>query len=234
MESLLNFVRGPLLLFAFAVFFFGIARMLALTAVEFVRAYRKAGDQAIPFSQLFRRSLGWIFPVNALRGKRIPYTVASAIFHVGMVVVPIFLAGHIYLIKKGIGIEWLSLSPAVADLLALTTLGALILLALLRILDRASRTLSGFQDWFLLVLCFLPFLTGYWVAHPTANPFPFTLTYLIHLLSAEAILVLLPFTKLAHSAMFPFTQINWELGWHFVPESGEKVRIALGKEGEPV
>jgi hypothetical protein len=72
------------------------------------------------------------------------------------------------------------------------------------------------------------------VAHPATNPLPFPATSLVHLLSAELLLVLLPFTKLAHALLFPFTQVSWELGWHFVPGAGERVRAALGKEGEPV
>jgi hypothetical protein len=56
----------------------------------------------------------------------------------------------------------------------------------------------------------------------------------VHVLSAELLLILIPFTKLAHAALFPFTRASWEMGWHFVPGAGERVRIALGKEGEPV
>lgn len=234
MESVLTFARGPLLYFAFAVFFLGLLRQVGLTLAELVRAYGRAGDQVIPFGRLFRQSLGWIIPVNALRGTRIPYTVASVVFHVGMLLVSLFLAGHVQLIKKGIGVAWPTLHPAAADILTLSTLAALSALLLLRLADRAARFLSGFQDWFLLVLCIVPLLSGYYVAHPAGNPLPYTLTYLIHLLSAELLLTLIPFTKLAHVFLFPFTRVSWELGWHFVPGAGERVRIALGKEGEPV
>lgn len=234
MESALTFARGPLLYFAFAVFCLGLLRQVGLTLAELVRAYGRAGDQVIPFGRLFRQSLGWIIPVNALRGTRIPYTVASVVFHVGMVLVSLFLAGHVELIKKGIGVAWPTLHPAAADILTLSTLAALSALLLLRLADRAARFLSGFQDWFLLVLCIVPLLSGYFVAHPAGNPLPYTLTYLIHLLSAELLLTLIPFTKLAHVFLFPFTRVSWELGWHFVPGAGERVRTALGKEGEPV
>ncbi len=234
MESVLTFARGPLLYFAFAVFFLGLLRQVGLTLAELVRAYGRAGDQVIPFRRLFRQSLGWVIPVNALRGTRIPYTIASVVFHVGVLLVSLFLNGHVHLIKKGTGIAWPTLPPAAADVLTLTTLAALFGLLLLRLADRAARFLSGFQDWFLLVLCIVPVLSGYYVAHPSGNPLPHTVTYLIHLLSAELLLILVPFTKLAHVFLFPFTRVSWELGWHFVPGAGERVRIALGKEGEPL
>jgi hypothetical protein len=53
-------------------------------------------------------------------------------------------------------------------------------------------------------------------------------------LSAELILLLIPFSKLCHALLFSSTRIVWELGWHFVPGGGEKVRTALGRGGEPV
>ncbi len=234
MESMLQIARGPLLVFAFCVFFLGLLRQVTLSVIEMIVSYRRAGDHAIPFSVLLRRSVGWIVPVRALRGTRIPYTLGSLFFHIGMLVTPLFLAGHVKLIRRGIGLSWPTLSPGIADLLTLTTLAALLFLFVFRIASTASRFLTGFQDWFLLVLCIEPFATGFLVAHPASNPFPYTLTYLAHLLGAELLLLLVPFTKLAHMVLFPFTQISWELGWHFVPGSGERVRTALGKEGEPV
>ena len=234
MESVLAFARGPLLVFAFALFFFGLLRQLGLTGAELVRAYCLAGDRAVPVGQLVRNSLEWIIPVRALQGSRIPYTAASMLFHVGALLVPIFLSGHVQLIQKGLGLRWPAMPAGLADTLTLVTLAALTVLFLLRLADRSARTLSRFQDWLLLVLCGLPFLSGYLVAHPSANPLPFSLTYLIHLLSAELLLILIPFSKLAHITLFPLTRLSWELGWHFVPGAGERVRTALGKEGEPV
>lgn len=234
MESALNLARGPLLVLAFAVLAVGMARQLCLTAIELARAYRKAGDQTLPLRFIFRRSLGWIVPVNALRGSRALYTATSVVFHAGMLLVPLFLSGHVELVRRAWGFAWPALPPGVADLLTVATVAALFLLVLLRLADRASRFLSGFQDWFLLALCLAAFVSGYYVAHPAGNPLPFTLTYLIHLLSAELLLALMPFTKLVHVALFPLTRASWELGWHFVPGAGERVRVALGKGGEPV
>lgn len=234
MESALNLARGPLLVLAFVVFAVGMIRQVALTAVELARAYRKAGDQAVPLRFIFRRSLGWIVPVNALRGSRALYTATSAVFHAGMLLVPLFLSGHVELVRRAWGLAWPALWPGAADLLTVATVAALLLLILLRLADRASRFLSGFQDWLLLALCLAAFVSGYYVAHPAGNPLPFTLTYLIHLLSAELVLALMPFTKLVHAALFPLTRASWELGWHFVPGAGERVRVALGKGGEPV
>ncbi len=234
MNTWLAWARGPFLYLAFGVLAVGALRQWALAVGELVRAYRMAGDQRVPWRWMFRKSLGWIVPVNALRGTRIPFTVASAVFHAGMLLVPVFLAGHVALIERGTGIAWPTLPAVAADALTLAALAGLGVLLLYRLAERAARFLSGPQDYFLLGLCIVAFLSGYFVAHPQANPLPFTVTYLGHLLSAELILVLIPFSKLAHSLLFASTRIVWELGWHFVPGGGDKVRAALGKAGEPV
>jgi nitrate reductase gamma subunit len=234
MTTWLELARGPFLYLAFSVLAVGAVRQWALAIGELARAYGMAGDQKVPWRWMFRKSLGWIVPVNALRGTRIPFTVASAVFHVGMLAVPLFLAGHVALIEKGIGIGWPTLPPAAADALTVAALAALAVLLLYRLVDRAARFLSGPQDYLLLALCATALLTGYLAAHPERSPLPFAVTYLGHLLSAELILVLIPFSKLTHALLFASTRIVWELGWHFVPGSGEKVRAALGKAGEPV
>jgi hypothetical protein len=58
--------------------------------------------------------------------------------------------------------------------------------------------------------------------------------YLTHLLCGELLLILIPFTKMVHIALFPLTRFAWELGWHFAPGAGDRVRLALGKEGQGV
>ncbi len=207
---------------------------MGLTITEIIRAYRVAGDQKIPWQWMFKKSLGWIVPVNALQGTRILFTAASAVFHAGMLLVPLFLAGHVALVQKGIGLSWPALPFVAADGLTIAALVSLGVVLLYRLLDRAARFLSGAQDYLLLLLCIAAFVSGYFVAHPARNPLPFDLTYLLHLLSAELILLVLPFSKLCHALLFPSTRIVWELGWHFVPGGGDKVRVALGKAGEPV
>ena len=166
----MTLARGPFLYLAFSVLAVGALRQWALAIGELARAHRMAGDQKVPWRWMFKKSLGWIVPVNALRGTRIPFTIASAVFHVGMLLVPLFLAGHVALIEKGIGIGWPTLPAAAADALTLAALAGLGVLLLYRLFERAARFLSGPQDYLLLVLCITAFLTGYFVAHPDAEP----------------------------------------------------------------
>jgi hypothetical protein len=57
---------------------------------------------------------------------------------------------------------------------------------------------------------------------------------LIHVLSAELIFVLIPFTKIAHCVLIPFSQLVSDLGWRFPSTAGRDVARALGKESVPI
>ncbi len=58
--------------------------------------------------------------------------------------------------------------------------------------------------------------------------------YLTHMLSGEALLLAVPFSKLQHIVLFWTTQASTELGWRFTPGAGERVRVSLGKQGQGI
>ena len=49
---------------------------------------------------------------------------------------------------------------------------------------------------------------------------------LLHLLSAELLLLITPFTKLAHIVLFPFDRLS-EVHWQLRPGAGDRVAAAL-------
>ncbi|MFZ5785338.1 MAG: hypothetical protein ACOY3Y_02745, partial [Acidobacteriota bacterium] len=71
-------------------------------------------------------------------------------------------------------------------------------------------------------------------AHPLWAPVDARALLLVHLLLADATLVLTPMTKMAHCILFPVLQLVFELGWHFPQASGRHVATALAKEDERV
>jgi nitrate reductase gamma subunit len=158
----------------------------------------------------------------------------SFVFHVGIIAVPLFLAGHVALWKQELGVSWFVLPEAVADVLTVLTVAALIGLLIGRRVNTGSRLLSKRQDWLMPVLCMLPFVTGFLVAHPRFSPVDAQIVYLLHLLSAELLLILVPFTKLVHVVLFWSNRASSEFGWRFAPGAGEQVRATLGKEGQGV
>jgi nitrate reductase gamma subunit len=103
-----------------------------------------------------------------------------------------------------------------------------------RISNRSARVLSRGQDFVLLILIALPFISGFLASHPALNLFNYHATMLVHVLSANLIMCLIPFTKLCHGIIIPLTQIVAEVGWHFPPNTGTQVRLTLGKEIDSV
>jgi nitrate reductase gamma subunit len=77
-----------------------------------------------------------------------------------------------------------------------------------RIFSADIRLISGCADYFLLIITALPFLTGYFLTHGTLDSVGFlgdNMT-LIHMLSGELMLILIPFTKLSHFILFFFSR----------------------------
>jgi nitrate reductase gamma subunit len=233
MEVWLGWARGPLFWAALTFMVLGLARHVAITAWEMVRAVRRAGDKSIPARQVLAATVKWLFPVDRL-SNRLFFSLTTVAFHVSVILVPIFLAGHIALWERGIGLSWPALPNLLATLLTVVAVVSALVLVIQRIVSRDTRNLSRFQDYALPLVIAVPFGSGFLVMHPGWNPFPYEATLLTHVLSANVLLILIPITKLSHMVLLPATQLVTELAWHFPPDAGSKVAVSLGKESEPI
>ncbi len=233
MESWIEWARGPAFRLALALLLLGLLRHVLLTVIGVREAMRKAGDKVLPGKRIRAAVLSWLFPVKRL-GTRTVFSTASVIFHLGALLTPLFLLTHVVLVRESIGLSWPTLPPLGADLLTLAALLGLAVMLAIRVASRPVRVLSRFGDYALLVLTALPFLTGFLLAHPAWNPIPFGPAMLLHVLSADLLMALIPFTKLVHIALLPATQLVSEVGWHFIPDAGEQVARTLGKENQPI
>jgi nitrate reductase gamma subunit len=233
MEQWLEWARGPVFKFAFVLMVLGLLRHLALAIAGTLRALYRAGDKNIPYKVVFKTTLQWLFPFGKLQ-NRFYYSVTSVAFHVGLGLTPIFLLPHIDLWRRGLGIGWPSLPHVVTDVLTLVTIAAAVGLMVGRIAVQESRRISRPQDFLLPVLVVIPFITGFLAMHPAWNPIDYTVTMFIHVMSADVIFIVIPFTKLGHIVLLPMTQLVSEVAWHFPAESGDDVTIALKKENVPI
>ena len=234
METLTDFARGPLFRFAAAVAVLGLLRYAVLGAWGLRQARRRAGDKRLALGQVIARTLAVLNPVRYFTGNRGLYSITSTAFHLGVILVPIFFAGHVRLWRRGVGFGWPALPASVADALTLLTIATGLLLLAGRASLRASRQLSRPQDWVLPPLIALEFLCGYLLAHPGSNPFQLQATMLVHAAAGDLLLLVTPFTKIAHCVMLPFSQVVSEMAWRLVPGAGQAVAKTLGKEGKPI
>ena len=234
MESFLEFVKGPLFRLAFGIMVLGLARNLFLSISNMIQVWSKAGDKTINWKLVIKRTMQWMFPFGRLFRSRPLYSVMSILFHVGVILVPIFLFAHIELWKLSIGISWPALGQTFAHYLSILTIIMCFGLFIGRVAFKESRKISRPQDYIWPLLIVVPFISGFLAAHPNMNPINYNLMMIIHMMSSEIIFIFVPFTKIAHSVLLPISHLVSELGWHFPAMSGKNVGLTLGKEGEPV
>lgn len=197
MEDLqfLTWVRGPGLDIAVGIFLLGVLwRLLEIYTLGRKRdlAAPRHADGASGLRTVFRRSLP---PPGMLKRSAVSY-ISGYIFHIGLVIVVFLFAPHILLIKNLIGLSWPALPSQVVDLAAIVTMTAMVVMLVDRINKPAKRFLSTFEDWFTWAVTFLPVLTGWLVVRHLL--LPYTVMLALHILTAEILLVVLPFTKLFH------------------------------------
>ena len=233
METLLEWARGPCFAFAFTFMLLGLIRHLGLIGWEMIRDMRRAGDKTLPYAQVFFATLKWVFPLAKVK-DRLLFSLTSVLFHIAILIVPIFLGGHIALWARALGISWPAIPNNVADVLTIVAIVTAVALVIQRAAARATRSLSRFQDYILPLIIAMPFVSGFLLMHPPINPFSFEATLLVHIMSANLVFFLIPITKLSHAALIPSVQMVSEVGWHWPSNSGTKVSLALGKENEPV
>jgi nitrate reductase gamma subunit len=234
MEALLDFARGPLFRLTFAIMVLGLARILILDLWAAWEAYRKAGDKKLDWGLIIKRSLGWFIPVNRVFHNRPVYSIFSILFHVGLILVPIFLFAHVQLWQNAIGIAWPTLPFEVAKWLTITTIVFGVALFIGRLLNKTSSFLSRKQDYWWPIILLIPFVTGFLCAHAGVGPKAYQFFMLVHIFAAELIFVLIPFTKIAHCVLMPLSQFISMLAWKFPPETDEAIATTLNKKGAPV
>jgi hypothetical protein len=118
MEAWLEWARGPAFVFAFSFMVLGLVRHAALTFTAMYKHLRRAGDPSLAYSKLTRATLEWMVPVGKIRTE-VFYSATSVVFHIAILIVPVFLGGHIALWARGLGISWPAIPHDVADVLTI-------------------------------------------------------------------------------------------------------------------
>ncbi len=228
-EYWLEMAQGPLFSAALLIMLLGLSRHVILQVSNLVlRKGRRLGN--VPWNKVIADTLTWAFPIRHLIPGTVVFSIVSFLFHIGVIIVPVFLADHVALWEAFFGVGLPAIGIGLADSLTLLTITCVLLLLAFRIFMRRLRVMSRWSDYILLIMVGLPFVSGYLAAHPEANPFPWKLVMLVHFLSADALLLVIPFSKLAHIVLFAFDRIS-VLHWQLRPGAGDKVAEALfGKE----
>jgi len=172
----LTWTRGPGLDIAVGIFLLGVLWRL----IEIYTLGRKK-DLAAPRHAAGASGLHTVFR------RSLPPRLAIIVF---------LGAPHILLIENLVGLSWPALPSQFIGLTAVVTMAAMVVMLADRINKPVKRFLSTFEDWFTWAVTFLPVLTG-WMATQHLL-LPYTQMLALHILTAEILLVVLPFSKLFH------------------------------------
>jgi len=231
MEQWIAFAKGPLFAFTFLIMVLGLIR-LAIIQIYTISSGKGRKIRNTHWKRIITDTLSWIVPVRHLIPGTKIFSIVSFLCHIGIIIVPLLLADHIVLWEGLLNLNLPQIGYGLADFLTLFTITCLIILFCFRIFSARLRSMSKKMDYIVLINILIPFTTGYLMMHPNLNPFSWNTVMLIHLLSAELLFVLIPFTKLAHVVLFIFDRISG-IHWQLRPGAGERVAESLyGKEAK--
>lgn len=227
----LEIAKGPLFRLALMILILGLARLVFLSIWGMITAVRRAGDRSIPYAQMLKETLTWLFPIHRLHRARPVFSYASFLFHIGLILSALFLRNHIDILQASVGVAWPAIPRFLLDGLTLMAIIAGAYLLLHRLYIRSARALSKPIDYLLLLLLLNLFVSGYVAGRPW-NPIPYNGLMLFHTINGVILIVLIPFTKIAHCVLFPLVRLASEIAWHLTPEGGSDViKTLYGPEG---
>jgi nitrate reductase gamma subunit len=231
MEQWIDFAKGPLFALTFLIMILGLARHFI---IQFYSIFILKGKRLknVSWKKIFSDMVSWIFPVKHFIKGTFLFSAVSFVFHVSLILVSVFFIDHIVLWENYLGINLPSIGRALADILTLLTIGCIIVLIACRIFVRRQREMSKKSDYILLIMVQLPFLFGFFAGHADYNPFSWNTAMLIHILSAEALFIVIPFTKLSHIVLYFFDRL-YAVHWQLKPGAGDRIaEVLYGKEAK--
>lgn len=212
--ELLMWAKGPGLQWATLIMLLGltmrVAQILLLKRPPDYSVAKSNRLLSAGMKTIFRRFLP---PQGMMKKGRFVY-ISGYVFHIGFFIVLVFFIPHIETFEAALGISWPGLPTSLIDPITVITLITLILVLLNRLRHPVQRMLSTYEDYLTWALTFLPLLTGYMAFHHMLLPYNTMLA--VHILSVEALMVAIPFTRLSHMVTLFFAR------WYNGAISGRK------------
>ncbi|CAD7840620.1 MAG: hypothetical protein [Olavius algarvensis Delta 4 endosymbiont] len=197
-----EFVRGPLAYLAFSVFILGLCFRL-------LRFYWKGTNPKMLYpgrsltNGIKAVFLGVVPFATRYMRKRPLFTLITVFFHLGVLLVPLFLLAHIILWFESYGVFWRHIPDGLADVLTLFVLFACVFFLIRRVTVPEVRQVSQPSDYVILGVIFSSFLTGFLAFHQVG---PYRPMLIAHILCGEVLIVMFPFSRLFHMVVYPFSR----------------------------
>ena len=211
MDVLYVFLTGPALWITFIIFIGGLILRLAYL-FGLSRERDRVFYNHMSYLWAIKSILHWLVPWGSVSLRLQPvFSLVFFVFHVCLLGVPLFLLAHNMLWEEAFGLGLWSMPDVWADSLTVILIGCVIFLFVRRLVRPEVRILTTLWDYTLLVLTTLPFVTGFLAYHQWG---PYDVMLLLHVIFAEILLIIIPFSKLGHIILFFFTRafIGVEMG----------------------
>jgi len=203
MDELYRLATGPLAWAAFVVFVAGsLFRLIHLIALvhrkeRFIYTY-----MSLKFS--LRSIVHWLAPFATVNWRLHPWlTIVTFAFHICLVAAPVFLMAHVVLWDEAWNVRWWTLPDGLAVVMTGIVLGGCLFFFVRRRVTPEVAYVTSASDYVILALVAAPFTTGL-IAY--FQWFDVRLFTLLHVLSGEAMLVAIPFTRISHMLFAPLTR----------------------------
>ncbi len=202
MHSIYNFLTGPMVWIAFAVFVLG--SLCRLFSIFSLMKKEPASFSYMSFKYGLRSILRWSIPFSTRNMRLQPVmTVVTFLFHYCLFLAPIFLSAHIVLVEQSWNIGWITLPDHIADVMTVIVVIACFYFGYRRMAKREVKFLTTPSDFVILTIVILPFLSGFIAYHQWFN-YKFFIN--LHIASGELMLMAIPFTRLSHMLYAPITR----------------------------
>ena len=209
MEQLSTFLTGPGLAISLIVFFVGLLVRFVLYfkgldwRLERV-AYKPALGQGMKGG--LYSAFKWLLPYGTYGWRAQPFfALCFFLLHFGAVLIPFFLIGHNEILEIRFGFSFPTMPQVLADILTVASITGLVFIVLRRIALPEVRILTTAYDYFIIALVAVPFVTGFIARLGGGEGW-----LMVHIISGEIMLILAPFTKLSHIALYFASR--WQLG----------------------
>ena len=205
-------VRGPLAWVSLIIF--GLGSIYRIVFLLYTGKKEAVLEPLTNAQNAGRSVLHGLIPFGSTYMRRQPLlTVISFIIHLCVVILPVFLLAHIVLWYESWEIQWWSLPDLLADLMTLWVIAACIYFMVRRLKIPAVKQVTRPVDYGLLIVILLTFLTGFLAYHQWG---PYRPLLILHVISSEILLIVLPFSKLGHMLYFAFSRayMGAEFGKH--------------------
>jgi len=206
-SNIFDFIRGPLVWISFIVFFLGIIyqvfSFLSLTtkkeAVFYNPRPRKKLEPARFNLETILQGLSKIR--LSVVGVNPVMIIVTTVFHVCLVVAPLFVVAHNVLLDQYIGVSFFSFSEKMTDYMTIALMACIAFFLYRRLFVARVRAITSFYDYVMLFLAAAPFVTGFLAYHQIMIDH-YRLIISLHILSGELMLMAVPFTKFVHMVFF--------------------------------